>query len=508
MVKSWQKILAFILGSAVLAALTAWLSPGAFWRGFGASFLLIGGSALALFGLWRGMGGGKHLALWMTLAFVLRLGLGLFFSLAYPLWGYDEPEYNAGYVFRDAYHRDREAYAVALSGERLLFNPNLELGSDQYGGLGVLSALVYRTLSADAHRPALVLILGAFFFALGVPFLYRAAQVRLTERAAQIAVWIYLLYPDGLFFTASQMREPFMLGLLCVGLWAVILWRERPRAALTAGALAVAGMLFISTRSAVFVVGILVLLAWLEFTARHPGRGWKALGWLGILLAGGAAFALTWGWFREASVYDRVLTLRASGRLAAFIADVGERYILPTIVGYGLAQPVFPAALVEPAIPLAKVIILLRSAGWYALAPLLVYALWAGWRATSEDDQRLILWAAGAFWAWALISALRGGGDMTDNPRYRMLLLPLAGLAVGWALEFARRTADRWLGRILAVEGIFLAVFLQWYLSRYLHWGGRLSLPAMGALIAGLSALVLAGGWIYDRLHPPRPGSR
>ncbi len=175
------------------------------------------------------------------------------------------------------------------------------------------------------------------------------------------------------------------------------------------------------------------------------------------------------------------------------------------VVGYGLAQPVFPAALVEPAIPLAKVIILLRSAGWYALAPLLVYSLWAGWRTSREDDRRLILWAAGAFWAWALISALRGGGDMTDNPRYRVLLLPLAGLAVGWSLDFARRTADRWLWRILAVEGIFLAVFLQWYLSRYLHLGGRLSLPAMGALIAGLSALVLVGGWVYDRLRPPRP---
>jgi len=505
MVKTGLKIPGLIFGVAALSVLTAWLSPGAFWRGFGASFLLIGGSALALFWLWRGMGGGRMLAVWMTLAFVLRLGLGLFFSIAYPLWGYDEPEYNAGYVFRDAYHRDREAYEVALSGERLLFNPSLKLGSDQYGGLGMISALVYRTLSADAHRPALVLILGALFFALGVPFLYRAAQARLSEGAAQVAVWIYLLYPDGLFFTASQMREPFMLGLLCVGLWAVLRWRERPRAAVTAGLLALAGMLFISTRSAVFAAGILILLAWLEFTARHPGRGWKALGWIGILLAGGVAFVLTWGWFREAAVYDRVLTLRASGRLAAFIADVGERYIVPTIVGYGLAQPVFPAALVEPAIPLAKIVILLRSAGWYALAPLLVYSLLAGWRTSKEEDRRLILWAAGAFWAWALISALRGGGDMTDNPRYRLLLLPLAGLAVGWALDFARRTADRWLWRILAVEGIFLAVFLQWYLSRYLHLGGRLSLPAMGALIAGLSALVLVGGWVYDRVRPPRP---
>ena len=45
------------------------------------------------------------------------------------------------------------------------------------------------------------------------------------------------------------------------------------------------------------------------------------------------------------------------------------------ITGYGLAQPVLPAVLVDPAPIVWKTIGILRAGGWYALAPFLLYAI-------------------------------------------------------------------------------------------------------------------------------------
>ncbi len=55
---------------------------------------------------------------WMlVLAFILRLGLGVGLSQALPVFGYDEEVPNAGYIFYDAYHRDRQAWQLAQSGD-------------------------------------------------------------------------------------------------------------------------------------------------------------------------------------------------------------------------------------------------------------------------------------------------------------------------------------------------------------------------------------------------------
>ena len=451
----------------LLGVPVALLSPGDFLRGWLAATLLIGLSAFALVTAWLWAGGGRLLGGLVALAFLLHLGVGIGLSLALPVWGYDEEVQRAGYVFPDAYERDREAYALARSGEGLVFNPNLSLASDQYGGLGLTSALIYRYLSPDAHRPFLMLIVGSLFFALGVPFLWLAAHRRLPARAALLAVLIYVLYPDGIFFTASQMREPFLLGLSAMALWAVISWRENLRGAVVALVFSLGGMLFFATRSGLFVMGVLALLFWMDFTAERGGRAWKWLGWGGLVLGGLAAVYLTWDWFRWASVWDQVLTLRNSGMVTRILDRIGDRYRIPFIIGFGLAQPVLPAAIAEPGTALWKGIVILRSLGWYLAAPLIAYA---GFRAWKEDDparQRLVQWAVVSVGVWACVAALRAGGDMTDNPRYRMLFLVFMAVAVGWALDWAAARRDAWLGRVLLVEMIFLGFFSQWYYIRY-----------------------------------------
>jgi hypothetical protein len=97
-------------------------------------------------------------------------------------------------------------------------------------------------------------------------------------------------------------------------------------------------------------------------------------------------------------------------------------------------------------------------------------------------------------WLWIIVAALRGGADQWDNPRYRAILIVVEALVAG----FAWVNRDRWLVRWLIVEVVFLAVFTQWYVSRYYHWGGQLPFGVMVMLILILAALILIGGWWWD----------
>lgn len=492
---------AVLLAASLLAAIpVALLSPGAFLPGWGAAALLIFLSVLGLYAAWRWAGRERSLAVMIVLAFLLRLTVGIGLSLAYQAWGYDQPVYNTGYIFPDAMERDSEAYQVGISKVQLLFNPDLTLGSDQYGGLGLLSAAVYRFLSPDTHRPFLMLIIGAFFFALGVPFLIKAVELRWTEAVARLTTWIYILYPDGLFFTSSQMREPYMLGLSAAAFWAVLAWGQSRRSALVVGLPALGLMFLFSTRSALFLAGVLACLFLLEYVAGRPEKAWKIAGWAGLGLGAVLAVGLTWSWFRDASGWDILLTQRGSGVLEKRIEEIGDTFRIPFIVAMGLAQPVLPAAITETkSIPLAKAVTLLRSLGWYIIAPLLLYGLFSLPRIKDKGERTRMAWVVLAVLLWTCIASLRAGGDMTDNPRYRLLFLIWMSLASAWAIDWAYKQRDAWFVRWLLVEVIFLTFFSSWYASRYYHFPIKLPFFVMAGLIIGLSGLVLAGGFFYDR---------
>src|SRR4030095_4186404 len=52
--------------------------------------------------------GGKTLGLIIALAFFLRLIVGLTLHLALPIYGHNEEDDRAGYVFTDAHNRDNQ----------------------------------------------------------------------------------------------------------------------------------------------------------------------------------------------------------------------------------------------------------------------------------------------------------------------------------------------------------------------------------------------------------------
>jgi hypothetical protein len=170
---------------------------------------------------------------------------------------------------------------------------------------------------------------------------------------------------------------------------------------------------------------------------------------------------------------------------------------LPFVVCYGLAQPVLPAAIADPTWWPWKVIGILRAAGWYALLPLLVYTLVAILR-SPRQERSAWLWLWIASWGWMILSAIRAGADQWDNPRYRVMILFMQAALAAFAWVQVRSKHDPWLGRILIVEGIFLAFFSEWYASRYTGAFGRLPFGIMVACIIGSSALVILGGWWLD----------
>lgn len=491
-------LLAGLLFGAALAA----LSPGNFLSGWLAAGLL---SALAVFCLlsaFRAAGGGRALAWMVALAFLLRLALGVAVSLGLPVFGYPEPEQQAGYLFNDAYRRDSQAWDLAASGRPILAAFGHDFTTDQYGGLLALSALVYRVLSPGAHRPFLILILAAFFFALGVPFFFRAVQARWGRPVALLAGWILVLYPDGILFSASQMREPFLIGLACIAFWAIVNYPQQPRRSLLALAASLLGAAVFSSLVAVALAGLLAVWFFLDHLSDRLSRRQKLAAAGGLALLAVLILALTWGWFTSASVWDLGLIKKLSGQWLKALEPVGRAVDVAALAVYGLTRPLLPAAIASVRPPwIWKTIDIFRSAGWYALLPLLLYSLWTVWKARPAAHRRTLIWFAAAVVAWLLISSIRAGADQWDNPRYRTIFIPWMALLAGWGWRRALEQRDPWLLRWVAVEVIFLAFFTQWYLSRYWTWLGWARWPFWRYVFwtGGLSLLVLLGGWWWDR---------
>jgi hypothetical protein len=196
------------------------------------------------------------------------------------------------------------------------------------------------------------------------------------------------------------------------------------------------------------------------------------------------------------------LTEINSGRVQKAIEEIGMIVRIPFIVVYGLTQPVLPAAIADPAIPVWQAIAVFRAAGWYALVPLLVYGAFTIWKARPIEDRRILIFLAVVVIFWIVVASIRAGGDQWDNPRYRTIFLPWMSLLAAWAVSFAVQNRDAWLPRWLAVEVIFLGFFTSWYMSRYHNIGDRLPFNHMLIWIIGLSALVIFGGVIWDKIGP------
>jgi hypothetical protein len=72
-------------------------------------------------------------------------------------------------------------------------------------------------------------------------------------------------------------------------------------------------------------------------------------------------------------------------------------------------------------------------------------------------------------------------------------------ILAGHVLVWWRETRNAWVGRVIAMEIIFLIVFAQWYANRYLHIGIQLPFGGMVGFILGAWALIMGWGIWRDR---------
>ena len=482
--------------------------------------------------------GDRALALVIAFGFLLRLAAGIALHLALPIYGHDDQDDRAGYVYTDAHERDNQAWSLATSERPIADAFNSKYASDQYGGLLAWNALVYRYLSPDAQRPLLLVVFSAFFAALSIPFLWKSVRLIFDERVAWVAAWIVALYPESILLGASAMREPYLHTFSALALWGFvnlfsrtergepILTQdvstgagERSRSGWTWLALGLLGMLLVSP--VVALVTIFIFAGWIFFTNEGREISWKGI--LAVAVVFILGLFLLSGSLNRSGEFDTTSPLhvindwmkiavrmnvyeieRGSGWVQK-IFDEGPTWIrLPFIAIYGIAQPVLPATVIHPTKLIWTVIGFLRGLGWYVMLPLLILSFVAASDTGSrtkraERSRSIILWLALLVLLWTLLAALRGGADLYDNPRYRTILFLWQAILAGYVWVWWRETRNPWLPRVVLMEVLFLLVFTQWYASRYYHWGGQLPFAAMILLILGLWGLVLGIGWWQDR---------
>lgn len=518
-----------LVSGAVLSWLqgAGWLSG---WLGFSFLFLL---SLILLVSSTKWAGGGKTLAWIVALAFALRLAGGIAAYTLLPGYGYpDSKDGQAGYTYTDAHKRDEQAWKLATSDKLILDAFSREYSSDQYGGLLALSGLTYRYLSPDARRPLMMILLAAFVAALGIPFLWKAAGVIFGEKTAWASAWIFALYPESILLGGSAMREPYLMTLSAIVFWGFVEWRgfggvgagstrptPRPISAIIALSLSLLGMLLFSP--SVAVTTLFILAGWMFFSRERASISWKSILVFAVVFLIGlfalssslnrkgvfdtsSPMAVLNDWIQLSVKWNVYQIERESGWVQKLFDEMPEAARMPFVAVYGLLQPVLPAALVVPTLPIWKVIYVLRALGWYALLPLLILSTIAGAslpveKNRAESRRSIFIWLSLLSWTWILLAALRGGGDQWDNPRYRMLLFVWEALVAGQVYVWWHETRNAWFARVVACEAVFVLIFGQWYASRYFYVGGQLPFAVMIALIVGLWGAILGGGWWLDK---------
>ena len=441
--------------------------------------------------------GKSRLLFWtILLGFLFRFGFGIITTIGLPLWGYDEETQNNGYLFQDAYMRDTQAWDLASS-DKPIWSAFIsdQFFSDQYGGLLAISAFVYRIFSPFAHAQLNIILVAAFVSILGIPFLWKA--IRGSNNVQKIAVLIYAFYPDAILFSSSQMREPFLIGLSAILFFLINENKRLSKKRLFFVFLISMALFMINAKISIFIIAIMAIWFLLmqsqnesiDFINKKFIIGFSLL----IFFVG----VIATGWFLEVSKWDAYLAVQSSGWLQAIFGRIGNQFRLPFLAIYGFLQPILPAAIMEPSILFWKIVGIIRSSGWVFLLPIILYGFIFALRQKGKDKIKwLIIWALVIFWIF--LSSLRAGGDLWDNPRYRLALFVPIVVLVSNALNYAIENHDHWLWRIYLSEGVYLLFFLQWYISRYTRIFKLMDFMTMLVLIILFVSIIIGTGVITE----------
>lgn len=500
--KLFQKVIVSFLLGFICSIIVASISDFDFRDVFWGSWLLFSLLFFLIVYLYYWFGAEKFLGLTIVFALLFRLGLGLITTYNLIDWGYQNDPYESGYLFKDAFTRDNQAWDLAASEKPIWAAFSNDFFSDQYGGLLALSSLVYRIFTPNAHVQFNIIFLVSIINIVGILFLSKGLLILNKEETlsgkSKLILLIFSFYPDAILFSSSQMREPLLLGLSAILFW--IVQNQNFKLFLRFGLFAIISifLLFVSLKIGLFI--IFSFFIWMLFQPYVSEIRYLQPKYLipVIVIIVLIAFYFSFSWIVEAAKWDALLLERNSGFVQYIVSIIGTRYRLAFATLYGLFQPVLPAALIEPSKLFWRILNSLRALGWYLLMPGLIYGFIYYLREKEKNKKTLffILWLISIF--WIILSSIRAGGDMWDNPRYRMSFLLLISFVVVEAFLNGWKKKDHWLIRIIIGEIVFVLFFLQWYIARY--WGIFDNLPIlhMMVVLAAIFILILASGLIHE----------
>lgn len=487
--------------SGLLGMLIAVVSPGDFLSGAWRSTLYILVLAILFYVAHRYLQIPQKILLIAIFTFLMRIGIGIWLTNSIPVIGFDTEVQNAGYIYSDAYERDRVSYMVAFPERWDDFDPKNYQGMDQYGGLTTISAVIYRVFSSDVHRPLLMVFLSAFFMSLGIPFLWSAVKNIWTERIGFFACIVMAVYPEGIILGSSQMREPLLIGLAAISFWMIIVFSMGCRRFLLIASFVIISLFtcWISLPGGLVIlmveVGYILIMI---IDDQHDVRRKRviSIAFAGLLLVSVIA---GWLWLKDTLYYDSFVTESESGLIAYILDIVGKGLRFPFVLLYGLIQPVLPAALVYQTLPIWKAIAIFRATGWYIAIPFLIYGIVPVYRFSKREKSWGLFWLIAILVIWILVSSARAGGDLWDNPRYRAIFLPWLALTIGWVWDYLTRSKAAWFWRIVILEVVFVALFTNWYITRKI--GAGVHIPVQYLLISYVlfTIGVIVVGILVDR---------
>lgn len=456
----------------------------------------------------------KTLAIIIALAFIFRFGGGVATYITLPIYGYDDADDQAGFVYTDANRRDTQAWELAQSNQPILNAFNEQFAYDQYGGLLAFSAFIYRYLSPDEHRVLLLVLISALMGTLGIPFLWKALNLKFDEKIASVSTWIFALYPESILLGGSAMREPYLLAFSAFILWGFIDWQNnKNKKSLLWLALGILGMLLVSPSIA--LVTLIILAGWYYFDSGRGQVSW----WMIVItiiiflfglfilssaltrgnLGGDSPLAVINNFIRESLKWNVFKIEEGSGWVQKLFDEMPSWMQMPFVMIYGFLQPVLPAIFIAPTTIVWKIIGILRAVGWYAMIPLMILSPLAGATFPDVKRRKVILWLSFIIITWILFTALRGGGDQWDNPRYRTILFLWQSILAGHVWVWWRETKNAWLPHVVLMELVLVLVFGNWYMERYLYIGIELPFQQMVAIILGAWAFIFVWGIWRDR---------
>lgn len=513
----------YILAGLILLGLSftlAWASSGfESIQSWGIFLVVLVLAVGILLGGWQAVKADKSFDLPKSLAWlligaaILRLIAGVIWYAGLPSWGYGSEVEQSGYIMADAHMRDTSAWELAQSNEPLWTALSEYRQVDQYGGMLFLSALIYRYLGGDQHLPLLMIMLTATFSSLAILFTWAFSRRLWGERVAWLAAWVLALFPDAIILGSSQMREAFLMTLVAAALYGLVLYRQdRSWVGLVWLFIGLVLMLpFSPPIAGVFLVIIIIMAISLEGwqVFRQP-RFWIILAGIAVVTGIGIWFAweriapeginnpialMSW-WFNQSARWQAYFVKRSSPLIRKIFKTTPEWSHTLILMTYGVLQPFLPGALLDQGIPIWKGIAIWRSLGWTILLPFLLVApilLWG-----RKEQRRLAIGLTLVVWTGILIASMRSGGDLWDNPRYRVVFISLQVVLVSWVWISQRESRNPWLWRAIIGLAIILAWFVPWYLQRndLISWPVSDVFKTVGL---GLVSVALVFIWMFVR---------